>query len=129
MSMESQGGSLVSGRSRRPLREICPSATLSTTNPTWHNLSAKPGLRGERPAINCLSHGTAINLFLHTLIFTSFIVLYILHGLSITERHILVGQTLFPEIILSLPILSALFYVLETSSAFHLATYDPYKVY
>jgi hypothetical protein len=35
--------------------KTCPSATLSTTNPTWIN----PGLRGERPATNRLSHGTA----------------------------------------------------------------------
>jgi hypothetical protein len=36
-------------------RKTCPSATLSTTNPTWTD----PGLRGERPATNRLSHGTA----------------------------------------------------------------------
>jgi hypothetical protein len=35
--------------------ENLPSATLSTTNPTWID----PGLRGERPATNRLSHGTA----------------------------------------------------------------------
>jgi hypothetical protein len=37
------------------LGEKLPSATLSTTNPTWID----PGLRGERPATNRLSHGTA----------------------------------------------------------------------
>jgi hypothetical protein len=26
-----------------------PSATLSTTNPTWTDLGANPGFRGERP--------------------------------------------------------------------------------
>jgi hypothetical protein len=35
--------------------ENCPSVTLFTTNPTWTN----PGLRGERPATNRLSHDTA----------------------------------------------------------------------
>jgi hypothetical protein len=43
--------------------ENLPSATLSTTNPTWidpgANPGANPGLRGERPATNRLSHGTA----------------------------------------------------------------------
>jgi hypothetical protein len=39
--------------------KTCPSATLSTTNPTWTDL----GLCGERPATNCLSHGTA---YIHT---------------------------------------------------------------
>jgi hypothetical protein len=37
-----------------------PSATLSTTNPTWIGPGANPGLRGERPATNDLSHGTAL---------------------------------------------------------------------
>jgi hypothetical protein len=36
------------------------SATLSTTNPTWADPGSNPGLRGERPATNRLSHGTAI---------------------------------------------------------------------
>jgi hypothetical protein len=35
----------------------CPSAILSTTNPTW----ADPG--GERPATNRLSHGTAYSVY------------------------------------------------------------------
>ena len=29
----------------------CPSATLSTTNPTWSALSANPSLRAEGPAL------------------------------------------------------------------------------
>jgi hypothetical protein len=33
-------------------------ATLSTTNPTWIEPGANPGLRDERPATNNLSHGT-----------------------------------------------------------------------
>jgi hypothetical protein len=37
----------------------CPSATLSTTNPTWTEPVSDPGLRGGRPAANRLSHGTA----------------------------------------------------------------------
>jgi hypothetical protein len=39
--------------------KTCPSATLSTTNPTWTDPGSNPGLRGERPATNRLSHGTA----------------------------------------------------------------------
>jgi hypothetical protein len=39
--------------------KTCPSATLSTTNPTWTDTGSNPGLRGERPAANRLSHGTA----------------------------------------------------------------------
>jgi hypothetical protein len=40
--------------------KTCPSATFSTTNPTWTDPGSKPGLRGGRPATNRLSHGTAI---------------------------------------------------------------------
>jgi hypothetical protein len=39
--------------------KTCPSAILSTTNPTRTQPGSKPGLCGERPATNLLSHGTA----------------------------------------------------------------------
>jgi hypothetical protein len=38
--------------------KTCPTSTLPTTNPTWSDLGSNPGLRGERPATNRLSHGT-----------------------------------------------------------------------
>jgi hypothetical protein len=47
------------------LGENLPSVTLSTTNPTWIDPGAMPGLRGERPATNRLSHGTALKFLLH----------------------------------------------------------------
>jgi hypothetical protein len=47
----------VENRSTRG--KICPSATLSTTNPTWTDPKSNPCLRSERPATNRLSHGTA----------------------------------------------------------------------
>jgi hypothetical protein len=38
-----------------------PSATLSTTNPTWPpDLDSNPGHRGGKPATNRLSYGTAL---------------------------------------------------------------------
>jgi hypothetical protein len=37
---------------RRTGGKTCPSATLSTTNPTWTEPGSNPGLR--------LSHGTAV---------------------------------------------------------------------
>jgi hypothetical protein len=56
MSMDSQGGMDDTDRgNRRTRRKTCPSATLSTTNPTWTDL----GLCVDRPATNRLSHGTA----------------------------------------------------------------------
>jgi hypothetical protein len=45
----------------RTRRKTCLSATLSTTDPTWINPGSNPGLRGERPANNDLSHGTVLN--------------------------------------------------------------------
>jgi hypothetical protein len=41
-------------------RKTCPSANLSTTNPTWTGPGSNPGLRSGRPATNRLSHGTAL---------------------------------------------------------------------
>jgi hypothetical protein len=38
--------------------KTCPSATLSTTNPTMTDPGSNPRLRGDRPATNRLSHGT-----------------------------------------------------------------------
>jgi hypothetical protein len=58
MSLESDGGMILTGENRRTRRKTCPSATLSTTNPTWIDPGVNPGLRGERPAANDLSHGT-----------------------------------------------------------------------
>jgi hypothetical protein len=38
------------GKTEELGEKTCPSATLSTTNPTWIDPGANPGLRGERPA-------------------------------------------------------------------------------
>jgi hypothetical protein len=43
------------------LRKTCPSAILSTTNPTWTDPGANPGLHSERPVTNHLNHGMALN--------------------------------------------------------------------
>jgi hypothetical protein len=50
----------LTGENRTTRRKTCPSATLSTTNPTWTDPGSNPGLRGEKPATNRLSHGTAL---------------------------------------------------------------------
>jgi hypothetical protein len=42
------------------LGEKPPSATLSTTNPTWPDPESNPGRRGENPATNRLSYGPAL---------------------------------------------------------------------
>jgi hypothetical protein len=47
---------IIDRENRRTRRKTCPSATLSTTNPTWIDPGANQGLRSERPASNDLSH-------------------------------------------------------------------------
>ena len=49
----------LTGENLSTRRKTCPSATLSTRNPTWTDPGSNPGLRGERPATNRLSHSTA----------------------------------------------------------------------
>jgi hypothetical protein len=49
----------LTGENRSTRGKTCPSATLSTTNPTWADPGSNPFLRRERPATNRLSHGTA----------------------------------------------------------------------
>jgi hypothetical protein len=58
MNMEQWWNDIFAGETEE-LGENLPSATLSTTNPTWIDPGANPGLRGERPATNRMSHGTA----------------------------------------------------------------------
>jgi hypothetical protein len=48
----------IDRKNRSTWGKPCPSATLSTTNPTWTDPGSKQGLRCERPATNRLSHGT-----------------------------------------------------------------------
>jgi hypothetical protein len=56
--MEHRGNEIYRGKPTTR-RRTCPSATLSTTNRTWTDPRSNPGPRGERPATNRLSHGTA----------------------------------------------------------------------
>jgi hypothetical protein len=42
--------------------KTCPSATLSTTNPTWPDPGSKSGRRGGKPATNRLSYGGAYHM-------------------------------------------------------------------
>jgi hypothetical protein len=48
-------------RSRPTRSKTYPGATVSTTNPTCTGLASNPGLRGERPVTNRLSHDMALN--------------------------------------------------------------------
>jgi len=41
------------------LEMTCPSTASSTSDSTWIALGYSPGLHGERPTTNCLSHVTA----------------------------------------------------------------------
>jgi hypothetical protein len=48
------------------LEKTSPSATLSTTNPTWPDPGSNPGRRGGKPATNRLSYGAAKDNFTFT---------------------------------------------------------------
>jgi hypothetical protein len=50
----------MTGKNRSTRGKTNPSATLSSTHPTWTDPGSSPGLRYERPATNRLSHGTAL---------------------------------------------------------------------
>jgi hypothetical protein len=51
----------LTGENRNTRGEkTCPNTTLPTTNPTQMDPGSNPGLRSDRPATNCLSHGTAL---------------------------------------------------------------------
>jgi hypothetical protein len=52
---ESHGGVILTGENRKSRKKTCPSATFSTSDPTWID----SGLRSDRPATNRLSHDTA----------------------------------------------------------------------
>jgi hypothetical protein len=58
--MEPRWNEIDRGKPKNSGGKACPSSTLSTTNLTWTDLGLNPGLRGEMPATNRLSHGTAI---------------------------------------------------------------------
>jgi hypothetical protein len=59
---ERRWNDILTGENRRTRRKTCPSATLSTTNPTWIDPGANLGLHGDRLATNDLSHGTAVKI-------------------------------------------------------------------
>jgi hypothetical protein len=49
----------LTGENRNTWGKTRPSATLSTTHPTWTDPESNPGLRVGRSATNRLSHATA----------------------------------------------------------------------
>jgi hypothetical protein len=52
-------GGMKIGKGNQSTEETCPSAILSTTNPTWPDMGANPGRSGGKPATNRLSYGAA----------------------------------------------------------------------
>jgi hypothetical protein len=78
------------------LGENLPSATLSTTNPTWIDPGANPGVRGERPATNRLSHGTAfLPVTIFFFIFASLFCIFSSFFLPLTSHFSLLYRLLF----------------------------------
>jgi hypothetical protein len=56
------GGMKIGKGNRSTRRKTYPSATLSTTNPKWLDLSSNPGRRGGKPATNRLGLRGALTL-------------------------------------------------------------------
>jgi hypothetical protein len=55
----------LTGETRSTRRKTCPSATFSTTNPTWTDPGSNPGLRGEKDEVlHTVKEGRN---FLHTI--------------------------------------------------------------
>jgi hypothetical protein len=54
------GGMKIGRGNLSTRRKTCPSATLSTTNPTWPDPGSNPGHRSGKPATNRLSYGAAL---------------------------------------------------------------------
>ena len=52
----STDGIVLTGDDQTTLREICPSANLTSKNLTWCGLGSKPDLFAERPTTNGLRH-------------------------------------------------------------------------
>jgi hypothetical protein len=59
MSIKAMAEWYWQGETKELKRIPCLSTTLSITNPTWIDPGVNLGLRGDRPATNGLSHGTA----------------------------------------------------------------------
>jgi hypothetical protein len=73
MGMERHSGMTLTGENQRTWIKTYPSATLSTTNPTWTDSV----LHDEKPATNYLRHGMA----------SSFQILYLKFGFSLYTRN------------------------------------------
>jgi hypothetical protein len=59
MTMESHSGMILTGKPKN-WEKVCPSTTLSITNPTWSDLGMNLGLCNERPVTVHLSHGMVL---------------------------------------------------------------------
>ena len=57
--MQHQWNEIDRGKTEVLGGKTCPSASSSTTNPTWTDPGSNTGLRGERSATDRLSHGKA----------------------------------------------------------------------
>jgi hypothetical protein len=54
-------GMILAGKTEELEEKPVPVSVCGDTNPTWTVPGEKPGLHGEKPAANHLSHGTAKN--------------------------------------------------------------------
>jgi hypothetical protein len=62
------GGMRIGWEEPKYSEKTCPSATTSTTDPTWPDRSSNPDCHGGKLATNCLSYGMTLVLMLQALI-------------------------------------------------------------
>jgi hypothetical protein len=70
----------LTGENRSTRGKTCPSATLSTPNPTWTDPGSNPGLRGDRPATNRLRTCSYIYMYINATATSVMLQLYLRHG-------------------------------------------------
>jgi hypothetical protein len=90
--MEHRWNEIYRGKPKYSGKKTCPSATLSSTNPTWTDPGLNLGLRGERPATKRLNHGTAMRSYLTHASFISShsikVIFMLLHVLATYCSHL-----------------------------------------
>jgi hypothetical protein len=99
-------------------RSTCPSATLSTTNPTCPDPGSKPGRRGGKPATNRLSYGAAYRNV--TIRMSGICLLYVKHFMTTLDGAVRVWSH-----VSTAPALSSLTHVFSNGVGLSLSYYIP----
>jgi hypothetical protein len=92
--------------------KTCPSATLSTTNPTWPDLGSNPGRRGGKLATNRLIYGASMGPSVYSVSQTSHMLQHHHHVMTyfltslfeisrLSFQHVMAAKVAVPVILLN----------------------------